>query len=231
MNENIKPYSAVHLIILRRNNNANILGCCFRIWSDNHFLTASHCICDYPHDEIFIFDPTKEDEWYIPVINYKLHENADIAIMEIDNYDLKQFYKFSITKIDLSLGHPLHAFGHVKGLIGNSFRIVPGFSMRDFIFKDNINKYEYSAIELSAPIPKGTSGAPVFSAWPPNQLVGIATGSHNSEIELRNITIYEDDNKIEKEKISEFTRYGIVLDILKVLPWLKENIPGEPIFR
>lgn len=228
----LRPFAAVHVIVKKDKLNGNriILGCSFRLWGDCEFITANHCIENIVADELFVLDLLEEDPFKenIPVTDIIRHPTADIAILKTVERDLSKYHKFLISKNDLSLGAPLHGFGYVSRLKDNSFRVVPAFSMRDYHFEEP--NYHYQAIELSMPIPKGTSGAPIFSAWKPNPVIGVATGCAYSEIELRNITYYQDEKMIERERISEFTRFGIALSIKHVLPWIIENIPGNPIY-
>ena len=87
-------------------------------------------------------------------------------------------------------------------------------------------------IEVSFPIPKGLSGAPLVQQWneppkskrnnPPFILLGVCVGNEESEVLAYAHEEVTDGNTTHREKVIKVERYGIVHDLRPLADWKPE---------
>ena len=94
---------------------------------------------------------------------------------------------------------------------------------RDFTYSDG--KYESKALELSVPIPKGTSGGSAFFANKNDTVIGMAIGTIRSEVVVSCVEEYEDQEVKMREKISEIIRCGVILRLYPLKEWIESILP------
>jgi len=105
------------------------------------------------------------------------------------------------------------------GRTNREFRLVEGVVQRHLHYIDD-PMHKTPAIELSAPIPKGMSGAPAFFAQGNDVVFGLAIGSKQSAIvdyEYEHVLKNGHENHVLRERIAE---YGLVADMFEVKEWL-----------
>lgn len=221
----MNPYASVQGLL--KNNlegPKSIIGSCFRLEAPNYYITASHCIGDLRPEEIFVADVFSKDT-DIPCITIQKHDRADLAILKVEDPIPQEYENFELLSSDNFCGTQIHCFGVITdwdGSPNNSpARVVGGIIQRDFEYKDG--NYESLCFELSSSIPKGMSGGPAFLASEPNIAIGVAIASIRSEVVVSAFEEYENDKIKERERISEITRYGVILRLCKYKSWI-ENI-------
>ena len=225
----MKPYLAVQgLLRCNKVGKPEIAGSTFRLWSSNHFITASHCVQDIEPAQLKIMNPLNNNHDLNCVAIHR-HSKADIAVVEVEGPVPERFQKFKITRSDFSYGAPIHCFGIILDWEGSTdyapARVIGGIIQRDFIYDDSV--YKSPAFELSTPIPKGMSGGPAFLAVQADVAIGIAIATIKSEVVISSFEECENDEIKTRERISEITRYGVVLRLYTVRDWLEEIIPKE----
>jgi len=224
----MKPFAAVQALLNynKTSKRTDIVGSCFRLWSPIHFITANHCIENTNPSELKVMNPFSNYQNLNCVEIYR-HAEADIAVLKVTGSVPEQFEKFKISGDEPSYGAPIHCFGIIPNLIktGAPGRVIGGIVQRDLIHKDH--KYKSHSIELSVPIPKGMSGGPAFLAHRDDSAIGVAIGTIKSEVVISEFINYQDEKTQEKERISEITRYGIILTLYSVRNWLEEIIPKQ----
>lgn len=229
----MKPYAAMQPLFkhIPEANKEVFIGSCFRLWADNHFITAAHCIEDTLQENIGIFDILQRR--FFPCINIIPHPTADLAVLEIKGQINPMFQKFTLAKCACTFGENVHCFGALTDWrdwriwVDESpevpARVVGGLIQRFFIHKDS--RYVTPALELSMPIPQGMSGGPAFNARLSHIAVGVAIGTIKSSTVVSEIVEYEDSDVKEREKITEIIRYGVLLKLFDFTDWLKEVLP------
>jgi len=224
----MKPFLAVQA--LGRGNPTNgkidIVGSSFRLWSSNHFITAQHCVRNIEPSQLKIMNPLS-DTHHFNCLAINRHAKADIAVLEVQGTIPEQLEKFKLSNKEASYGANIHCFGIMINLLetGAPARVIGGIIQRDFTYKDGT--YQSAALELSVPIPKGMSGGPAFFAHRDDIAIGVAIASIKSEVVVSEFEEYENDKLKEKERISEITRYGVILNLWEVKSWLEEVIPKK----
>ena len=154
---------------------------------------------------------------------------ADIAVLQVKDNITQEFQRFKLSQKEYTLGAYVHCFGLLHDWMLNPNheiapgRVVGGIIQRDFIHNDGL--YVSPSLEFSAPIPIGMSGGPAFYAHKDDTVLGMAIGTIKSSVVVHQHTEYEDDKVKEKEKISEITRYGVILRLLKFKDWLESILP------
>jgi len=224
----MKPFKAVQPVLYKDESSITILGSCFRLWSPSHYLTAQHVVDSFPEKNIFIMNPfDSSGDFYVKTIHK--HLTADIAILKVDPIPDARFEQLKITDSEAKLGQDIHCFGIVWDLFQSrersQFRVIGGILQRDLLYNDG--NYKSEAFELSAPIPKGLSGGPAFLGQQPEIVVGMALATIQSEIQLSSITEIQENGKCFSERISEYTRYGIILRLFPLMDWIKSIIGQE----
>lgn len=223
----MRPYAAVQTVIDASDKaKRRIAGSCFRLWSTKHFITANHVVMGLENQNIQVLNYATDADF--SCINVTRHPVADIAVIEIDEEPPVHMDSFRLSDREFLYGMPIHSFGVVSDLLAskdkNPFRVIGGILQRDFIYSDG--RYTSSAVEISSPIPKGHSGAPAFIATSPDQVIGVSIATIQSELMLKMINEYKDTEVYEIEKISEYTRYGVVALLGPIRDWL-ESIIGN----
>lgn len=225
----MRPFAAVQPLMRRVNNEDrwDFVGSCFRLWSPNQYITAAHCIQDAKPDQLKVFNVFPNGDFRCK--NILRHPAADIAVIQIEGNVPKEYERFSITdKCDF--GYPIHCFGYADDrmltLCADNARVIGGIIQRQFVYNDGT--YISPAFELSAPIPKGTSGGPAFLADDPQFAIGVAIASIQSQIVVSQLEYHEENGHCEKETISEITRYGVILNFgaKNIKAWLEDNLGG-----
>lgn len=223
----MKPYAAVQALLQCKKDGTPkcIAGSCFRLWSDNHYITAAHCVSNIAPDELRVMNclcSTGD----LQCIKIMAHPQADIAVLKVTGQIPKSFEKFELYDKDFYCGQQIHCFGMVCNSDGSfvdaTQRVIGGITQRDFIHADGA--YESKAIELSVPIPIGMSGGPAFVACKPGVAMGVGIASIKSEVVVSGFEEYENGTLQQREKISEIIRYGVVLRLHTVRDWLHEKM-------
>jgi hypothetical protein len=226
----MKPFAAVQALLkyCSDKDRYELCGSCFRLWANNYYLTARHCISESSPDVIKILNCI-DDRSFIDCVAIYEHPTADVAIMQVSGVVPEQFQKFKLSENEYKLGAPLHCFGFLHEWYQNPNhkaspgRVIGGIIQREFIHNDGI--YVTPAFEFSVPIPIGMSGGPSFYAQKDDTVLGMAIGTIKSSVVVHGFTEYEDDKVKAKEKISEITRFGVILRLLKFKDWLESIIP------
>ncbi len=190
-------------------------------------MTADHCVRGLKTDQVQIMNPL-DDYSDFQCIYIHHHSQADIAISEVSGKIPKQFERFKLTEKDIVYGAQIHCFGMNLDLFDDSrfnspARVIGGIIQRDFLYRDGV--YESFVLELSTPIPKGTSGGHAFFANKDDTVIGMAIGTIKSEVVVSSFEEYENEKIKERERISEIIRYGVILRLLKVKDWLETIMP------
>ena len=237
----MKPYAAMQPIFRKIPNEdrGEFAGSSFRLWSDNHFLTAGHCVQDYVPEDVGVFDMIQSRIFHC--VNIARHPEADLAVLEIEGRVSSQFEKFKLAEVPCTFGENVHCFGALTDWRTHNdeaeapARVIGGIIQRHFVHRDG--NYVTPALEVSVPIPKGMSGGPAFNAKHNAIAVGIAIGTVKSSTFVSTINEFEDATHketgkisetvrhIETEKISEIIRYGVLLRLFDVTDWLIEILP------
>ena len=216
------PYAAVQSIMDNsRQGLAKIAGSCFRLADDRYFVTAAHVASNIELANLRIMNPFDEADDFVAVA-VQLHPTADLAVIEVASPISSKFEPFRLSEFDFKYGMQLHSFGAASDLVDsrqtNPYRVVGGIVQRDFEYRDG--RYSSVALEVSCPIPKGHSGAPAFVAAQPRIVVGLSIATVQSELTLSVVTDVDTPGKREVEKVSEFTRYGVILRLWPYKDWL-----------
>jgi S1-C subfamily serine protease len=204
------------------------LGSCFRLWSPNHYITANHCVRDIESGHLKILNYFSDKD--LQCVEIVRHSEADIAIIQIKGDIPKEYQRFKLAD-KWGLGSQIHCFGYVSDtmatLCAANARVIGGIIQREFVYNDGT--YISPAIELSAPIPKGTSGGPAFFANDDEFAIGVAIATIESEVVVHGFEAYEENGHCEKERISEITRYGVILNFghKDIKKWLEDNLGGK----
>lgn len=230
----MKPYSAVQVLLVRHPGEAKYAfgGSCFRLWSDNCFLTARHCVHGLAANNIAVLNCLAEDnteDIALKCVTLFEHPVADIAIVQVEGNVPASFQKFKLANKDYDLGTCVHCFGILDEWMATHRpqdgpgRVVSGIIQRDFIWRDG--PFVSGALEYSAPIPRGMSGGPAFYAHQSDTALGIALGTITSNVVVSEYRDYRDNTLHETEKICEVTRYGVILELFPLQEWLWKNLP------
>ncbi len=230
----MKPYAAVQPIFRKIPNEdkGEFAGSSFRLWADNHFLTAGHCVQDYIPENVGVFDKLQNKIFHC--VNITRQPTADLAVLEIEG-QLHPFYqKFKIAKVACTLGENVRCFGALRDWrywnpdesTGEAqARLVGGLVQRFFTHESQ--QYVSPAFEFSTPIPQGMSGGPAFNAKLDDIAVGVAIGTIKSSVFVsETVHEYEENGLKERERIEEVIRYGVVLRLFDFTDWLKEVLPA-----
>ena len=223
----MRPFAAVQALLRcdKSGKPSSLAGSCFRLWSDNHYITAAHCVRDVGPDELLVMNPTKEAQ-DLRCVAIERHPEADIAIIQIDQETPEEFEKFTLYEHDFYYGQQIHCFGMVtdcQGCFSNvTQRVIGGITQRDFTYADR--EYKSKAIELSVPIPVGMSGGAAFLACKASVAMGVAIGTKESEVVVSGFEEYEDACLVQRERISRIVRYGVVLRLYAVKDWLQQQM-------
>jgi hypothetical protein len=226
----VKPYHNVQPLLRfdKIDKRWKIEGSCFRLWSSKRFITASHCVKDAESAQLKVMNVLSDKDDLECKTIYR-HPKADIAILEVQGEVPSQFGQFKLVEKDYSLGLQVHCFGMLADWEGSSHyapaRVIGGIIQRGLTYTDSL--YSSSAMELSVPIPRGMSGGPAFIASKDDTVIGVAIGTLKSEIVVSGFEEYEKNGVKEKERISEITRYGVILNLFSVEDWLKEMLPKK----
>jgi S1-C subfamily serine protease len=222
----MRPFAAVQPL-MRRNKKGDWIfaGSCFRLWSPNHYITANHCIQGAEPDHLKVLNVISGAQ-DLECSNVARHPAADIAIIQIEGDIPGEYERFKLAD-KWGLGGQIHCFGYVSDtmatLCAANARVIGGIIQREFVYDDGI--YKSPAIELSAPIPKGTSGGPAFIAASPEYAIGVAIATIKSEVVVHGFEEYKENGHYEKERISEITRYGVILQFhVEIIRWLEEKL-------
>lgn len=227
----MKPFAAVQALLKYSSDKSRyeFCGSCFRLWAEDYYLTARHCICGSSPKIIKVLNCI-DDDLFIECTAIHEHPTADIAILQVNRNVPQQFQRFKLSQKEYTLGTNLHCFGLLHDWMQNPNheiapgRVVSGIIQRDFIHSDGL--YVSPSLEFSVPIPIGMSGGPAFYAYKDDTVIGMAIGTIKSSIVVQEYIEYEDDRLKEKEKISEITRYGVILRLLKFKDWLESILPA-----
>ena len=171
-----------------------------------------------------------EDE-LIRCVAVSQHPTADLAVIETKGMVPDSFEKFKLSDRDYGLGTPVHCFGILDEWMASQDserghgRVIGGIIQRDLLWRDG--PFVSMALEYSAPIPKGMSGGPAFYARQPDTVLGMAIGTITSSIVVSEYRDYKNDQTHEIEKISEITRYGVILRLFPYQKRLQDNIPSR----
>lgn len=218
------------IYISGENNKPEFAGSCFRLWADNHFITAAHCVEGSIPENICIFDIMQQK--FLPCVNIFRHPSADLAVIEIAGQVSSKLEKFVLAECKCTFGENVHCFGALSDWrktflideIANA-RVIGGIVQR--FFEHNSGQYSSPVFELSAPIPKGMSGGPAFNAKQSVIAVGVSIGTIKSDTIVSEIIEYEGEKQKVVEKISEVVRYGVVLRLFEFTDWLKGILPEK----
>lgn len=201
-------------------------GSCFRLSPSNHFITAAHCVRDAKPSEIKIMN-VLDDKNDFKCTAIHPHDKADIAILEVEGKIPDIFEPFKIAPLDDKLGLQVHCFGYLAHWEQNKHyapaRVIGGIIQRGINFSDAYCTSD--SFEFSSPIPKGMSGSPTFLANKDDIALGMAIATISTEIAVSVVSEYEKNNLKEREKISEFTRFGVILKLLPLKNWLQSFLP------
>ncbi len=219
----MKPFLAVQILLTNDEDGKNILGSCFRLHSKNHYITASHCVGTRKPQEISVLN-CLDMENDLRCESIHRHPKSDLAIIKISGTVPDTFEQFKLVERDTFVGTQIHCFGVIpdwsKERGDAPCRVIGGIIQRDFNYKDG--DFESPSLELSSPIPKGMSGGPAFIANAPEEAIGVAIASIYSEVIMYQFKEYENEKLKEREKISEITRYGVILRLKPFEAWINE---------
>jgi len=222
----MKPFRAVQALMgyNSQKKKKEIIGSCFRLWAPNYFLTANHCVNELNPEQIQVMNCMDDNHDFQCIAKHQ-HSKSDIAILEVEGDIPEIFEKFKISEQDFAYGSQVHCFGMNIDwdTSGSPSRVIGGIIQRDFTYSDG--KYESKALELSAPIPKGTSGGPAFFANKDDTVIGMAIGTIKSEVVISSIEQYEEQEVKMRERISEIIRYGVILRLYPLKEWIESILP------
>lgn len=226
----MKPFAAVQPIFKWDNPNKEprFAGSSFRLWADNFYFTAAHCLEGLDEDRVRIFNCTQNS--YFETCKIYRHPSADLAIIEVSGDVPKIFEKFKLAPKQAYFGTNTRCFGLLEDWLEDREqnkapgRIIAGIVQRIFTHKDTL--YTSHAFEYSEPIPLGTSGGPAFLSECDDTVIGMAIGTICSSIVVSQSVEYDDDKIKHREKISEFTRYGVILRLAEYCEWIEGILPS-----
>ncbi len=223
----MKPYRAVQALIGYNSSKKKreIIGSCFRLWASNYFLTANHCVNGLKPEQIQVMNCMDDNHDFQCIAVYQ-HSKSDIAVLEVKGEIPEIFEKFKLSEQNFAYGSQIHCFGMNIDWdkSGSPGRVIGGIIQRDFTYSDG--KYESKALELSVPIPKGTSGGPAFFANKDDTVIGMAIGTIKSEVVVSSFEEYEEKEVKTRERISEIIRYGVILRLDPLKEWIQSILPN-----
>ncbi len=225
----MKPFAAVQPIFKTDNSKEpRFAGSSFRLWADSFYFTAAHCLDGLNEDHVHVFNCTQHN--YFETRKIYRHASADLAIIEIGGDIPKVFEKFKLAPNQAYFGTNTRCFGLLDDWLEDREqkkapgRVIAGIVQRTFTHKDHL--YTSLAFEYSEPIPLGTSGGPAFRSECDDTVIGMAIGTINSSIDVFQSVEYEDDKIKYREKISEITRYGVILRLAEYREWIEGILPA-----
>jgi len=227
----MKPFAAVQALLKysSEENKYEFCGSCFRLWARDYYITARHCINGSTPETIKVLN-CLNDDLLIDCVAIHEHPTADISILQVKGCVPQEFQRFRLSQEEYKLGTNIHCFGLLHDWMRNPNhemapgRVIGGIIQRDFIHNDGL--YVSPSLEFSVPIPMGMSGGPAFFAHKDDIVLGMAIGTIKSSVVVHGYTKYEDDRVKEKEKISEITKYGVILRLLQFKNWLESILPA-----
>lgn len=224
--EGFKPARAVLPLGIRKgiDHGWEYGGSTFRLWNPKCFITAAHNIADIESSNILVVYPFEPEE-DLKVVNVTRHPTADLALLWLDEEpysDIQSFHEI----MGFYFGLSIWTFGLASLDLGGGKRefiqrALSGNIQRRFIYESPL--YSYNAIELSTPIPKGFSGAPVYSVADPRRVVGVATAT----IETEMLEVYEVPEHRNDKRTLDKIQYGVCVYLHRIEQWLNDNIPRE----
>jgi hypothetical protein len=207
---------------------------------DDLFLTAGHVADaaglvegEYPCLAIFV---TEEQQYQVgPVIALERHEAAgvDLAIGRFDRVAVPRTLSgwgmvggWSDVKC---VGYPDELVGPTE-FSAYSFgaRFLKGYVMRRLESGDHF-QLTFPSLELSFPIPKGMSGAPILAETQAGHvLCGIATSSVEVRVAHHHtIAETEEGNPYREERVERIVEVGIALRVSEFMTWSPPLLEGR----
>ncbi|MEQ9089826.1 MAG: serine protease [Balneola sp.] len=224
-----------------------LFGTGFFINNSGHFLTASHVLRDaFAYIEksncrLVISPKQKETEnpqnLFIPIIEYEYAPNPnDIAIGKTD-YDSPTFFEMKDIIVGgwkdiAALGYPISSVHESSGEFRIQQSYLKGYVRREIPRGRHQNLSNPNLFEVSFPITRGLSGAPLFVHGSPNEkLIGVCRGSSQSSIVDYEFTEVHDGNKEYKEKNLRIEEYGLADDLRPLFSWKPSILNGKTLLE
>jgi hypothetical protein len=142
----MKPYAAVQALFVwhPEKKRYGFAGSCFRLWSDNHFLAARHCVNGSAPEKVAVLNCLGEDDTkdeLMKCVSISEHPTADLAVIEIKGTVPNLFQKFRFADRDYDLGTCVHCFGILNEWMVSPNqesapgRVIAGILQRDFVWR------------------------------------------------------------------------------------------------
>ncbi len=178
----------------------------------NRVVTAAHVVDHAEADDIGISLLGKNQ--VLTARQVWRHPTADIAVVEFDT-GAPDFLPEPVEFTDetCSLGTGLCSFGYpFTTLDGGALELEPrflsGYIQRFFTYRGG--RYEYTAAEISFPVPTGMSGAPLL-AKSGFHVIGLVTATFESSTVIDSIEERISGNATLKHTVSKVVSYGVAL--------------------
>ena len=99
----VRPFAAVQPLYkyTPEENTNEFVGSCFRLWANNHFFTAAHCIHGLAPGNINVLDLPQGK--FLPCVRIHRHPNADVAIIEVEGTVSPILEKFTLAQYQFSM--------------------------------------------------------------------------------------------------------------------------------
>lgn len=220
-----------------------LIGTGFFINKKGVFLTASHIIKqanDFINNSnlkvaLFPTDPNSdyEKKLVVPILKSEFSPKPNDIAIGLTGYKSPTFFDLENIKVGgwknvATVGYPTSYVNELPHEYQIQQRCLKGYVQRE------IQKGRHSTLdnpplfELSFPITRGLSGAPLFVHSKPNEkLIGVCVGSIQSSIVDYEHLEVEDGKSTYKERNLRIEEYGIADDIRPLLNWKPKILEGK----
>jgi hypothetical protein len=226
------PLEAVGLVVM----GADVYGSCFRFRSEDHILTAKHCLPS-TGNAVAYFPRSQRSQ---PIVRVEGHPTADIAVMATEKQITDNGSRYPTSAFwDLvsnwGLGEEFMAYGYPtegpspEAVAGTPVpRLFTGHYQRFFDYASPSGD-RYLVGEMSIPAPAGLSGSPLFRPGAHVMVTGLVTTNLESYAVTDSIVEVSDSGKEYREQARKVISYGLALTLSGVSDWLEEVLPRRPV--
>jgi Trypsin-like peptidase domain len=208
-------------------HDAEFAGTCFAFRRSNVFLTAAHCV---PNDHGLFVNCRGVPTLY-EVEQVHMHPDADIALLQLG----ESVWPGGVEPfVDIGprpkLGTEFMAYGYPEDFPDPAAtereptaRLFRGWFQR--ILRYARGSYAYTAGEMSAAVPAGLSGGPLFAPSDFSHLLGIAVENVQSTTYVGRFEEISSDGVVERRIERDLVQYGIAALAEPITEWLDVHVP------